>query len=51
MNDSKVNHKPKTTPIKLPTNDEPWGAQKIKVTILLSDKIDRYMQQKGSNDL
>lgn len=51
MNDLTLSDKPKSTPIKLPTNDEPWGAQKIQITLLLGDKIERYMQQKGSNDL
>jgi hypothetical protein len=36
-------------PIKLPANDEPWGPQPSKKTILISDKVERYMQGKGSN--
>jgi hypothetical protein len=37
--------------MKLPTNDEPWGPQPVKRTILISDKVERFMQAKGGNDL
>jgi hypothetical protein len=36
--------------ITIPVSDEPWKAQS-KPVILLSEKIERYLQQKGSNEL
>lgn len=52
MNDSKADSKKTMTKptITIPGNDEPWKAQS-KPVILLSEKIERYLQQKGSNEL
>ena len=35
--------------IKLPANDEPWGPKPQKKSIQLLDKVERYLQQKGTN--
>ena len=52
MNDPKTDIKKfNKVPLKLPANDEPWGPQQPKKTIQLLDKVDRYLHQKGSNDL
>jgi hypothetical protein len=37
--------------LKLVANDEPWGPQPARKTVLLSDKVERYLQGKGSNEL
>lgn len=47
--DDKKNNK---NNIKLKTNDEAWGAPTSKPSvILLSDKVERYLQQRTPNDL
>lgn len=54
MNDHNKNSTSKKStknPLKLPTNDEPWGPQPAKKTVLLADKAERYLQGKGSNEL
>lgn len=54
MNDPNKNPSSKKStknPLKLPANDEPWGPQPAKKTVLLADKAERYLQGKGSNDL
>jgi len=35
--------------LKISQNDEQWGTNTNKPVIFLSDKFERYLQQKGSN--
>ena len=38
-------------PLKLTTNDETWGAHNPKPVILISEKVDRHLQQRTPNEL
>lgn len=37
--------------IKLKTNDEAWGAPTVKPVILISDKVERFFEQRMPNEL
>ena len=51
MNDSQKTTagKKQVSAIKLKDNDEAWGAPSPNPTILISEKVDRYLQQKVPN--
>ena len=49
--DSKEDKKQTKNNIKLKANDEAWGAPNAKPFVLLSEKVDRYLQQKVPNEV